>query len=40
MNSDTFRFNFVAKKLHKRLQQLGSTGLVDTGLADDMHDLG
>ena len=30
----------MAKKLHKRLQQLGSKGLVNIGLADDMHDLG
>lgn len=34
------KFNFVAKKLHKRLQQLGSTSLINVGLADDMHDLG
>ena len=30
----------MAKKLHKRLQQLGSSSLVNLGLADDMHDLG
>ena len=30
----------MAKKLHKRLQQLGGNSLVNIGLADDMHDLG
>ncbi|KAF7217658.1 NADPH-dependent diflavin oxidoreductase 1 [Nothobranchius furzeri] len=34
------KFNFVAKKLHKRLEQLGGTMLVPVGLADDQHDLG
>jgi len=34
------RFNFVAKKLHKRLLMLGATALVPLGLADDQHDLG
>lgn len=34
------KFNFVAKKLHKRLQQLGATMLLSVGLADDQHDLG
>lgn len=34
------KFNFVAKRLHKRLLQLGSTCLLDVGLADDCHDLG
>lgn len=34
------KFNFVAKKLHKRLQQLGATMLLPVGLADDQHDLG
>lgn len=34
------KFNFVAKKLHKRLLQLGSTSLMNVGLADDSHDLG
>lgn len=35
-----FRFNFVAKKLQKRLLQLGVHMLVPVGLADDQHDLG
>ncbi|XP_076020454.1 NADPH-dependent diflavin oxidoreductase 1 [Genypterus blacodes] len=34
------KFNFVAKKLHKRLQQLGASMLSPVGLADDQHDLG
>ncbi|CAN9504750.1 unnamed protein product [Ophioblennius macclurei] len=34
------KFNFVAKKLHKRLQQLGACTLLPVGLADDQHDLG
>lgn len=34
------KFNFVAKKLHKRLQQLGAAMLLPVGLADDQHDLG
>ncbi|XP_077441954.1 NADPH-dependent diflavin oxidoreductase 1 [Vanacampus margaritifer] len=34
------KFNFVAKKLHKRLAQLGATLLLPVGLADDQHDLG
>ncbi|KAM9734721.1 NADPH-dependent diflavin oxidoreductase 1 [Menidia menidia] len=34
------KFNFVAKKLHKRLLQLGANSLVPVGLADDQHDLG
>ncbi|WAR31737.1 NDOR1-like protein [Mya arenaria] len=34
------KFNFVGKKLHRRLEQLGSSGLVNIGLADDQHDLG
>ncbi|XP_029921186.1 NADPH-dependent diflavin oxidoreductase 1 [Myripristis murdjan] len=34
------KFNFVAKKLHKRLVQLGASALVPVGLADDQHDLG
>lgn len=35
-----FRFNFIAKKLYKRLIQLGGTSLQSLGLADDQHDLG
>ncbi len=38
--STVCRFNFVGKKLHKRLVQLGGTALQDVGLADDQHDLG
>ncbi|XP_032425644.1 NADPH-dependent diflavin oxidoreductase 1 isoform X1 [Xiphophorus hellerii] len=34
------KFNFVAKKLQKRLVQLGAAMLVPVGLADDQHDLG
>ncbi|XP_011505584.1 PREDICTED: NADPH-dependent diflavin oxidoreductase 1 isoform X2 [Ceratosolen solmsi marchali] len=34
------KFNFAAKKLNKRLLQLGATELVPIGLADDQHDLG
>uniref|UniRef100_A0A4W5RF08 NADPH-dependent diflavin oxidoreductase 1 n=1 Tax=Hucho hucho TaxID=62062 RepID=A0A4W5RF08_9TELE len=34
------KFNFVAKKLHKRLMQLGASVLLPVGLADDQHDLG
>ncbi|XP_073717118.1 NADPH-dependent diflavin oxidoreductase 1 [Misgurnus anguillicaudatus] len=34
------KFNFVAKKLYKRLLQLGANMLVHIGLADDQHDLG
>jgi hypothetical protein len=35
-----FRFNFIAKKLFKRLAQLGAHELETLGLADDQHDLG
>lgn len=34
------KFNFAAKKLNKRLIQLGASELVPIGLADDQHDLG
>lgn len=34
------KFNFIAKKLYKRLVQLGAEGLQSVGLADDQHDLG
>ncbi|VDI75242.1 Hypothetical predicted protein [Mytilus galloprovincialis] len=34
------KFNFVAKKLYKRLQQLGADNLLPVALADDQHDLG
>ncbi|RMX46189.1 hypothetical protein pdam_00007846 [Pocillopora damicornis] len=34
------KFNFIAKKLNKRLIQLGGRELQRVGLADDQHDLG
>ncbi|XP_006001477.1 NADPH-dependent diflavin oxidoreductase 1 isoform X2 [Latimeria chalumnae] len=34
------KFNFIAKKLHKRLLQLGANPIVPVGLGDDQHDLG
>ncbi|KAI9029394.1 hypothetical protein DFJ74DRAFT_658395 [Hyaloraphidium curvatum] len=34
------RFCFPAKKLHKRLLQLGAAAVVDKGLGDDQHPLG
>lgn len=34
------KYNFVAKKLHKRLQLLGGRSIVPIGLADDQHPLG
>lgn len=34
------KFNFAAKKLNKRLMQLGAKELLLIGLADDQHDLG
>ncbi|XP_069025143.1 NADPH-dependent diflavin oxidoreductase 1 [Embiotoca jacksoni] len=34
------KFNFVAKKLQKRLVQLGASVLLPAGLADDQHELG
>lgn len=34
------KFNFVAKRLHKRLLQLGGTAILPVGLCDDQHDLG
>ncbi len=39
-DSSYVKFNFVAKKLYKRLLQLGATAVSDLGLADDQHDLG
>ena len=35
-----FRYNFVAKKLFRRLEQLSGTPLVSPILCDDQHDLG
>ena len=40
MHVGMLRFNFVAKKLYKRLLMLGATALLPLGLADDQHDLG
>ncbi|XP_063000895.1 NADPH-dependent diflavin oxidoreductase 1 isoform X2 [Elgaria multicarinata webbii] len=34
------KFNFIAKKLHKRLLQLGGCPVVPVALGDDQHDLG
>ncbi|XP_074640456.1 NADPH-dependent diflavin oxidoreductase 1-like [Tubulanus polymorphus] len=34
------KFNVIAKKLHKRLLQLGATALCLPALGDDQHDLG
>lgn len=34
------RFNFVAKKLHRRLLQLGGAALLPACLGDDQHELG
>ena len=34
------KFNFVAKRLHKRLLQLGAVSILPVALCDDQHDLG
>lgn len=34
------KFNFVSKRLNKRLQQLGANTIQAIGLCDDQHDLG
>ncbi|XP_061234000.1 NADPH-dependent diflavin oxidoreductase 1 [Neopsephotus bourkii] len=34
------KFNFIAKKLHKRVLQLGGSPLLPVALGDDQHDLG
>ncbi|XP_026478400.1 NADPH-dependent diflavin oxidoreductase 1 [Ctenocephalides felis] len=39
-DSSYVKFNFVAKKLNRRLAQLGGECLIPIGLADDQHDLG
>lgn len=36
----TPRFNFVAKKLYRRLLQLGGSALLPLCLGDDQHELG
>lgn len=39
-DSSYLQFNFVAKRLHKRLIQLGGTPISSAALCDDQHDLG
>ncbi|XP_055678223.1 NADPH-dependent diflavin oxidoreductase 1 [Lutzomyia longipalpis] len=39
-DSSYVKYNFVAKKLHKRLLQLGGVALMEVGLCDDQHDMG
>lgn len=39
-DSSYLKFNFVAKRLHKRLVQLGANPVLSVGLCDDQHDLG
>lgn len=39
-DSSYVKFNFAAKRLNKRLLQLGGEMLVPLGLGDDQHDLG
>ena len=39
-DSSYAKFNHVAKKLNKRLVQLGGIQLLPPGLGDDQHDLG
>ncbi|XP_073414359.1 NADPH-dependent diflavin oxidoreductase 1 isoform X2 [Dendrobates tinctorius] len=39
-DSSYSKFNFIAKKLHKRLLQLGANPLQSPALGDDQHDLG
>lgn len=39
-DSSYSQFNFVAKRLNKRLQQLGARQIIPLGLCDDQHDLG
>ena len=39
-DSSYVKYNFAAKKLNRRLAQLGGTELLPIGLADDQHDLG
>ena len=36
-DSSSEKYNFVAKKLHRRLEQLGGKSVVDLGLGDDQH---
>ena len=39
-DSSYAKFNYAAKKLYRRLLQLGGKPLLHLGLADDQHDLG
>lgn len=39
-DSSYSKFNYAAKKLYRRLLNLGALPLVPLGLADDQHDLG
>ena len=39
-DSSYLKFNFVAKRLDKRLTQLGATSFFPLALADEQHDLG
>lgn len=39
-DSSYSKFNFVAKRLHKRLTQLGGKSMLPVALCDDQHDLG
>ncbi|XP_054735753.1 NADPH-dependent diflavin oxidoreductase 1 isoform X2 [Anastrepha obliqua] len=39
-DSSYAKFNFTAKKLNKRLMQLGAIPILDLGLCDDQHDHG
>ncbi|XP_077823130.1 NADPH-dependent diflavin oxidoreductase 1 isoform X1 [Macaca mulatta] len=39
-DSSYTKFNFVAKKLHRRLLQLGGSALLPVCLGDDQHELG
>lgn len=39
-DSSYSKFNFVAKRLHKRLLQLGACAIEPVGLCDDQHELG
>ncbi|GBP01551.1 NADPH-dependent diflavin oxidoreductase 1 [Eumeta japonica] len=39
-DSSYAKFNYAAKKLNKRLQQLGAKQIIPIGLCDDQHDHG
>lgn len=39
-DSSYSKFNFVAKRLHKRLLQIGAKAVCPVGLCDDQHELG